>query len=174
MNRPTLEVADIIRASGDSYLERHRLHLAWQHRKVLNAIARCRTPALGGHRDQCFRCGHQAISYNSCRNRHCPKCQGNARAKWLQARRSELLPVPYFHVVFTLPHELSTIRTSRTSGCFMTCSSAPALRPCSKLRPTPSTSEPGSASSAFCIPGDRTCDNTLTHDARHYHLLYFE
>ena len=109
MNRPTLEVADIIRASGDSYLERHRSHLAWQHRKVLDAIARCRTSALGGHRDQCSRCGHQAISYNSCRNRHCPKCQGNARAKWLDARRSELLPVPYFHVVFTLPHELSAL-----------------------------------------------------------------
>ena len=86
MNRPTLEVADIIRASGNSYFERHRSHLAWQHRKVLDAIARCRTPALGGHRDQCSRCGHQAISYNSCRNRHCPKCQGNARTKWLAAR----------------------------------------------------------------------------------------
>ncbi len=109
MNRPTLEVADIIRASVDSYWERHGSHLAWQHRKVLDAIARCRTPALGGHRDQCSRCGHQAISYNSCRNRHCPKCQGNARAKWLDARRSELLPVPYFHVVFTLPHELSAL-----------------------------------------------------------------
>jgi Putative transposase/Transposase zinc-binding domain len=109
MNRPTLEVADIIRASGDSYWERHRSHLAWLHRKVLDAIARCRTPALGGHRDQCSRCAHQAISYNSCRNRHCPKCQGNARTKWLTARCSELLPVPYFHVVFTLPHELSTL-----------------------------------------------------------------
>src|SRR5271156_4002548 len=109
MNRPTLEVADIIRASADSYWQRHRSHLAWPHRKVLDAIARCRTPALGGHRDQCNRCGHQAISYNSCRNRHCPKCQGNARTKWLNARCSELLPVPYFHVVFTLPHELSTL-----------------------------------------------------------------
>jgi hypothetical protein len=109
MNRPTLEVADIIRASGNSYWERHRSHLAWQHRKVLDAIARCRTPALGGHRDQCSSCAHQVISYNSCRNRHCPKCQGNARAKWLAARSAELLPVPYFHVVFTLPHELSAL-----------------------------------------------------------------
>jgi hypothetical protein len=75
--------------------------LAYQHRKVMDAIVRCRTVALGGHRDQCLRCGHQAISYNSCRNRHCPKCQGNARAKWLAARSAELLPVPYFHVVFT-------------------------------------------------------------------------
>ena len=84
-------------------------HLAWPHRKVLDAMVRCRTTALGGHRDQCVRCGHQAISYNSCRNRHCNKCQGNARAKWLQARSAELLPVPYFHVVFTLPHELSAL-----------------------------------------------------------------
>jgi hypothetical protein len=109
MNRPTLEVADIIRASGSSYFERHRSHLAWQHRKVLDAIVRCRTSALGGHRDQCSRCAHQVISYNSCRNRHCPRCQGNARAKWLAARSAELLPVPYFHVVFTLPHALSAL-----------------------------------------------------------------
>jgi hypothetical protein len=105
MSRPTLEVADIIRASGNSFWERHGEHLAWQHRKVMDAI--CRTAALGGHRDRCLRCGYQAVSYNSCRNRHCPKCQCNARAKWLAARSAELLPVPYFHVVFTLPHELS-------------------------------------------------------------------
>ncbi len=109
MTRPTLEVADILRASGRSFWERHGSHLAWQHRKVMDAIVRCRTATLGGHRDQCLRCGHQAISYNSCRNRHCPKCQGNARAKWLAARSAELLPVPYFHVVFTLPHELSAL-----------------------------------------------------------------
>jgi hypothetical protein len=109
MNRPTLEVADIIRAAGDSFWHKYGLHLAWPHRKVLDAIVRCRTSTLGGHRGQCVRCGHQAISYNSCRNRHCPKCQGNARLKWLQARSAELLPVPYFHVVFTLPHELSAL-----------------------------------------------------------------
>jgi len=109
MNRPTLEVADIIHSVGDSFWERHGSHLAHQHRKVLDAIARCRTAALGGHRDQCLRCGHQAISYNSCRNRHCPKCQSNARNKWLAARSAELLPVPYFHIVFTLPHELSAL-----------------------------------------------------------------
>lgn len=107
MSRHTLEVADIIRASGSSFWERQGSHLAWQHRKVMDAILHCRTAAFGGHRDQCLRCGHQAISYNSCRNRHCPKCQGNARTKWLAARSAELLPVPYFHVVFTLPHELS-------------------------------------------------------------------
>jgi len=109
MSHATLEVADIVRAEGDSFWEEYGSHLAWPHRKVLDAIVRCRTAALGGHRDKCVRCGHQAISYNSCRNRHCPKCQGNARAKWLQARSRELLPVPYFHVVFTLPHELSAL-----------------------------------------------------------------
>src|SRR6266403_2112183 len=109
MNRPTLEVADIVRAAGNRFWEHHGSHLAWQHRKVLDAIVRCRTAALGGHRDQCTRCGHQAISYNSCRNRHCPRCQGNARSRWLAERRAELLPVSYFHIVFTLPHVLSAL-----------------------------------------------------------------
>jgi hypothetical protein len=109
MSRATLEVADIIRTAGDSFWQKHGSHHAWPHRKVLDAIVRCRTASLGGHRDQCAGCGYQAISYNSCRNRHCPKCQGNARAKWLAARSAELLPVPYFHVVFTLPHELSAL-----------------------------------------------------------------
>jgi len=109
MNRPTLEVADIVRAAGNSFWERYGSRLAWPHRKVLDAIVRCRTAALGGHLDQCRSCGHQAISYNSCRNRHCPRCQGNARARWLAARSAELLPVPYFHIVFTLPHEFSAL-----------------------------------------------------------------
>jgi hypothetical protein len=109
MSRATLEVADIVRAAGNSFWEKHRSHLAWLHRKVLDAIVHCRTAALGGHLDKCVHCGHQAISFNSCRNRHCPKCQGNARAKWLAARSAELLPVPYFHIVFTLPHELSAL-----------------------------------------------------------------
>jgi hypothetical protein len=109
MSRPTLEVADIVRAAGNRFWEKHKSRLAWVHRNVLDAIVRCRTAALGGHLDKCVRCGHQAISFNSCRSRHCPKCQGNARAKWLAARSAELLPVPYFHVVFTLPHELSAL-----------------------------------------------------------------
>jgi Putative transposase/Transposase zinc-binding domain len=109
MSRPTLEVADIVRAAGNRFWEKHKSHFAWVHRKVLDAIVRCRTAALGGHRDKCIRCGHLTASYNSCRNRHCPKCQGNVRAKWLAARATELLPVPYFHVVFTLPHELCAL-----------------------------------------------------------------
>jgi hypothetical protein len=106
MNRPPLEVADLVRAAGDAFIERNRHWLSWKHVKVLLAIRRCRTAALGGHLDQCSRCGHQAISYNSCRNRHCPKCQTSARERWIAARQQELLPTPYAHIVFTLPRHL--------------------------------------------------------------------
>jgi hypothetical protein len=109
MTRPLLELADIIRAAGQRLIDRHPPWLTWLHVKVLLAIERCRTAALGGHVDECSRCGHRAISYNSCRNRHCPKCQSNARDRWLNARRSELLAAPYTHVVFTLPHELAPL-----------------------------------------------------------------
>jgi hypothetical protein len=106
MSRPTLEVADLIQAQGARFVDSHRQQLSYQQLKVLRAIGRCRTAALGGHVDDCPRCGHKAISYNSCRNRHCPKCQAQARQRWLAAREKELLGVPYFHVVFTLPHTL--------------------------------------------------------------------
>ena len=106
MTRPPWEVADVIRRAGNRFIERYRESLTWAQMKVLTAIERCRTAALGGHRDQCVRCGYQAISYNSCRNRHCPKCQTNAREKWLRARQQELLPVGYFHLVFSVPHAL--------------------------------------------------------------------
>jgi len=110
VNRPPLEVADIIRAAGKGFIEKHRSRLTGLHLKVLSAIERCRTAALGGHRDRCSRCGHTvAISYNSCRNRHCPKCQTNARDNWLADRQKELLDVAYVHVVFTLPHELAPL-----------------------------------------------------------------
>jgi hypothetical protein len=99
-------VADIIRKAGNRFLDRCGKFLSWPQLKVLRAIERCRTAALGGHRDQCERCGHQAISYNSCRNRHCPKCQTNARNKWLTARQQELLPADYYHLVFSVPHTL--------------------------------------------------------------------
>jgi predicted RNA-binding Zn-ribbon protein involved in translation (DUF1610 family) len=109
MNRPPLEVADVIRAAGPAFLERARMCFSRTHWKALNAILRCRTAALGGHIDQCSRCGKRVLSYNSCRNRHCPKCQANARHRWLEARRAELLPTRYVHVVFTLPHELAPL-----------------------------------------------------------------
>jgi Putative transposase/Transposase zinc-binding domain len=105
VSRPAVEVADVLHALGDTFIEQHPW-LSAQQRSVLRAIARCRTAALGGHLDRCDACGHRAISYNSCRNRHCPKCQAQARERWLHARERELLDVPYVHVVFTLPHGL--------------------------------------------------------------------
>lgn len=110
MSRPPFEVADLIRSAGATFIERNRQWLRWKHIKVLLAIARCRTAALGGHLDQCTRCGHRAtISYNSCRNRHCPKCQTAARERWISARQKELLPTRYVHVVFTLPASLASL-----------------------------------------------------------------
>jgi Putative transposase/Transposase zinc-binding domain len=110
MSRPPLEVADLIRSAGAAFIERNRQWLSWKHIKVLLAIARCRTAALGGHLDECTRCGHRAtISYNSCRNRHCPKCQTAARERWIAARQRELLPTRYVHVVFTLPSQLAAL-----------------------------------------------------------------
>jgi hypothetical protein len=109
MNRPPLEVADLVRVAGQAFIERSRKWISWKHVKVLLAIQRCRTAVLGGHLDECTRCGHRAISYNSCRNRHCPKCQAGARDRWLEKRRRELLPTPYVHVVFTLPRPLAPL-----------------------------------------------------------------
>jgi Transposase zinc-binding domain len=109
MSRPTLEVADLIRAQGDHFLDRYRSSFSFQQLKAFRAIRNCRTAALGGHLDSCSRCGHQVISYNSCRNRHCPKCQTQARQRWLAAREQEVLPTAYFHVVFSVPHELNVL-----------------------------------------------------------------
>src|SRR5271169_5919967 len=100
---PALEVADIFRRHGEAYRRAHAGHLGRTERRVMGAIEACRTAALGGHVERCAECGLIRIAYNSCRNRHCPKCQGLARAAWLAERQAELLPVPYFHVVFTLP-----------------------------------------------------------------------
>src|SRR5271168_1677492 len=104
-----LEVADVFRHHGDAYRRARAEHLGRIERRVMSAILACRTAALGGHVEACEDCGATRIAYNSCRNRHCPKCQGLARARWLAARQAELLPVPYFHVVFTLPPAAATI-----------------------------------------------------------------
>ena len=109
MSRPRLEVADVVRAQADRFIEQNRSWLSYQQLAVLRALAACRTSALGGHIDRCLKCGHQATSYNSCRNRHCPKCQAQARQRWLAAREQELLGITYFHVVFTLPQELNPL-----------------------------------------------------------------
>jgi hypothetical protein len=100
---PGLEVADVFRRHGEAFRQAHAGHLGRVERRVMGAITACRTAALGGHVEECDDCGLTRIAYNSCRNRHCPKCQGLARLQWLAARQAELLPTPYFHVVFTLP-----------------------------------------------------------------------
>src|SRR5450631_4755334 len=108
-NRPVLEIADVLHRYGEAYRRDHAGHLGRVERRVMSAIVACRTAALGGHVEACDDCGMTRIAYNSCRNRHCPKCQGPARAAWLAAREAELLPVPYFHVVFTLPAPIAMI-----------------------------------------------------------------
>ena len=107
--RTSLEVADILRAAGPAYRVARAGHLSLQQLKVMSAIEHCRTAALGGHVEACTDCGHQRIAYNSCRNRHCPKCQGGAARTWLAEREADLLPVGYFHVVFTLPAEIADV-----------------------------------------------------------------
>ena len=103
MPRPPLEVADIFRAYGPAWPRANAGHVSLDQLKVMSAIENCRTAALGGHVARCEKCAHTLIAYNSCRNRHCPKCQGLAAKQWLAEREAELLPVPYYHVVFTLP-----------------------------------------------------------------------
>ena len=105
----SLEVADIFRSCGPAYRAAHAGHLSLGQLKVMTAIENCRTAALGGHVEACEDCGHWRIAYNSCRNRHCPKCQGAAARDWLAKREADLLPVGYFHVVFTLPAEIADI-----------------------------------------------------------------
>lgn len=109
MARAGLEVADIFRRHGEAYRQHHGASLSTEQRRVMSAIELCRTAVLGGHIEQCNRCDHRRICYNSCRDRHCPKCQSLAKAKWLEDRQSELLSVPYFHLVFTIPGEMAAI-----------------------------------------------------------------
>ena len=109
MARPKLEVADVFRRYGETYRQQHGASMSVAQKRVMTAIEVCRTAALGGHLERCDRCGHERNAFNSCRDRHCPKCQGLARAQWIEERQSELLPVPYFHVVFTLPEEIAAM-----------------------------------------------------------------
>ena len=116
MSRPSLEVADIFRDHSPAWRRINAGHVSLDQFKVMNAIERCRTAALGGHVARCQDCAHTMIAYNSCRNRHCPKCQGAAALKWLEARQAELLNVPYYHVVFTLPGSNCRYRNSEQEG----------------------------------------------------------
>jgi hypothetical protein len=107
--RPALEVADIFRDHGAAWRDANRGHVSLAQLKVMSAIESCRTAALGGHVARCEDCAHTTIAYNSCRNRHCPKCQGAAAREWMEERQAELLPVPYFHIVFTLPAAIADL-----------------------------------------------------------------
>ena len=109
MTRPRLEVADIFRDHGPAWRQANAGHVSLGQLKVMSAIESCRSAALGGHVERCEECGYRRIAYNSCRNRHCPKCQGAAAKDWLAAREADLLPVGYFHLVFTLPDEIAGI-----------------------------------------------------------------
>src|SRR5262245_58955149 len=109
MNRPSLEGADILRLYSTAFLEGFDTVTCSEQRRVLRDLERCRTAALGGHIEECDECGHRVIAYNSCRNRHCPKCQAGARAAWLAKQAEDMLDVEYFHVVFTLPDLLGGI-----------------------------------------------------------------
>lgn len=109
MDRPKLEVADVFRRYGAAYREQHGASISIAQRRVMTAIEQCRTAALGGHLERCDQCGYERNAFNSCRDRHCPKCQCLARAQWIEDRQSELLVVPYFHVVFTVPEEIAEI-----------------------------------------------------------------
>ena len=109
MDRPKLEVADIFRRYGEAYRQQHGASLSTAQRRVMTAIEVCRTAALGGHLEHCDSCAYERPCYDSCRDRHCPKCQSLARAEWVEKRKAEILPTPYFHVVFTLPESIAAI-----------------------------------------------------------------
>jgi hypothetical protein len=109
VDRPKWEVADIFRRYGQAYRQQHGASMSAAQRRVMTAIEVCRTAALGGHLERCDQCGYQRPAFNSCRDRHCPKCQCLARAQWIERRQSELLEVPYFHVVFTVPQQIAAI-----------------------------------------------------------------
>jgi hypothetical protein len=116
VSRPRLEVADVFHHHGAAWRKANAGHLSLGQLQVMSAVEHCRSAALGGHVERCQNCGHSRISYNSCRNRHCPKCQGAAAKDWLAAREADLLPVGYFHLVFTLPAEIAPIAYQNKAG----------------------------------------------------------
>lgn len=152
--RPTLEEADIFRRHGDAYRLVHSAQMGRVERRVMAAIEACRTAALGGHVEACEDCPHSRIAYNSSRNRHCPKCQRLARADWLADRQADLLPVPYFHVVFTVPAEAAAMAFQNKAGVYAILFQAAA----ETLRTTatdPRHWGPRSGSSPSCTLGGR-------------------
>ena len=156
--RPPLEVADIFRIHGPAWRAAHAGHVSLAQLKVMSAIETCRTAALGGHIEGCEDCGHTVIAYNSCGNRHCPKCQGAAAREWLAAREADLLPVGYFHVVFTLPAEIADIAGQNKAEVygllFKAASEAMAAPPISQAAPNneprPRQTTPKPRASKYC------------------------
>jgi Transposase zinc-binding domain len=116
MERPKLEVADIFRRYGEAYRQQHGASLSTAQRRVMTAVEVCRTAALGGHLERCDDCGHERPCYDSCRDRHCPKCQSLARAEWVERRTSEVLPTHYFHVVFSVPEQIASLAYQNLTG----------------------------------------------------------
>src|SRR5450631_4374270 len=154
MSRPLLEIAAIFRDHGAAWRQANAGHVSLGQMKVMSAIERCRTAALGGHVGRCENqtCAHTIIAYNSCRNRNCPKCQGAAARQWLAEREAELLPVPYFHVVYTLPAEIGDIAYQNKAVIYDLLFKASA-EPRSRLRRIPSISALASASCRCCTHG---------------------
>ena len=152
--RPALELADIVRAHGEAFRHAHAASLAPGQKRVLRAIELCRTAELGGHLERCDQCQHERNAYNSCANRHCPKCQSLARAEWLEKRQAELLPAPYFHIVFTLPESLVALalQNKRELYGLLFRATAETLQP---IAADPNTSGRKSAFSASCTLGGR-------------------
>src|SRR5215471_4231035 len=171
--RPALEVADIVRAHGAEFRRAHAGSLSARQKRVLRSIELCRTAALGGHMERCDQCGYERNAYNSCADRHCPKCQSLGRAKWLEKRQAELLPCEYFHVVFTLPEPLAklSLHNKRQMYSFLVRATAETLQ---TIAADPK--HLGAQIGFFCIlhTWGRLSLRTLTHDARHYHLLHFQ
>jgi hypothetical protein len=161
MTQHRLELADVIRSCGSTFLDQFGDSLSSEQRRALDDLVRCRSAALGGHVEMCDQCGHQRIAYNSCRNRHCPKCQGPAAAQWLDARASELLPVEYFHVVFTLPDVIGPIALQNPQVVYGVLLRA-AAETLLQIAADPSTSVPRSASWPSSIRGDKICSTIPT------------
>jgi hypothetical protein len=158
MSREGLEVADVFRRFGPAFREQHGASLSGARRRAMIAIEACRT-ALGGHVERCGDCGHQRIAYDSCRNRNCPKCQGLARAQWLADRQAELLDVPYFHVVFTVPAEIEVIACQNQTVVYDILFRA-ASETLHKIAADPRHLGAGLASSPYCTRGDKICYTT--------------
>jgi Transposase zinc-binding domain len=152
--RATLEVADIFRLHGPAWRDAQRGHLSLGQLKVMSAIEQCRSAALGGHVLRCDGCGSDAVSYNSCRNRHCPKCQSGAAKRWLEARQADLLPVEYYHVVFTLPALIAAIAYQNKATIYGLLFDV-AAEVCRPSPPTRSTWAHALAPRWCCTPGAR-------------------